>query len=228
MPAKTPPWLMSSVGEPTSATLPSSSTTIRSASMMVLMRCAMMTHVASWKPSASRSVRWITESVLKSTAAVASSSSTILRRRSSARARLSSWRWPWDRFAPPVSISESRVSGCCCDSCSTVPVRFTMRSASLISSSLYWWKGSMLKRMEPEKMCGSWGMTARLRRSSCRDTRWWSTLSMYTWPPSISFSRARLSSREDLPEPVRPQMPTLMPAGMSMLMPLSTVGRSCR
>mmetsp|Transcript_10044 Transcript_10044/g.29734 ORF Transcript_10044/g.29734 Transcript_10044/m.29734 type:complete len:207 (+) Transcript_10044:199-819(+) len=205
---------------------------IKSASMMVRTRCAMITHVAPRKPSASRSAFWMRASVAKSTAAVASSSNTRRRRRSSARARLSSWRWPWLRLEPASSIFDVSDSAAAAASSPPAPSaaspRLTVRSASSMSASVYSAKGSILKRSVPEKRCGSWGITARPRRRRCSGTRPVSTPSMAMVPASTSLSRARLSSIEDLPEPVRPQTPTFAPAGMSTSIPLSTVGRSER
>mmetsp|Transcript_6876 Transcript_6876/g.12774 ORF Transcript_6876/g.12774 Transcript_6876/m.12774 type:complete len:225 (+) Transcript_6876:265-939(+) len=98
------------LGVSNSATRPRSITRTLSASMMVLMRCAIVNIVQSL--NSFRMVFWMSSSVRVSTAAVASSSTSILEWRSNARAMHSNCRCPTEKFSPPASTStSSTVSG---------------------------------------------------------------------------------------------------------------------
>ena len=86
-------------GVSNSLTSPASSTTMRSESRIVLIRCAMVMMVRLAKRG-ERSVVWRRASVSTSTAAVASSRTRMLEGARRARARETSWRWPWERLEP--------------------------------------------------------------------------------------------------------------------------------
>jgi hypothetical protein len=58
-----------------------------------------------------RRVVWSNASVSTSTAAVASSRTRMLEGVRRARARETSWRWPWDRFDPRVVSRAMQMDG---------------------------------------------------------------------------------------------------------------------
>mmetsp|Transcript_6916 Transcript_6916/g.17694 ORF Transcript_6916/g.17694 Transcript_6916/m.17694 type:complete len:258 (+) Transcript_6916:567-1340(+) len=82
--------------------------------------------------------------------------------------------------------------------------------------------------MVPEKMTGSCGTSASRERRSRSPMDSTSCPSMRRLPPQGSTSRYSVIIMVDLPQPVRPAMPTFSAALMEKLMPLSTGGRSAR
>jgi hypothetical protein len=72
---------------------------MRSESRIVLMRCAIVI-IVRLENKGERSVVWSRASVSTSTAAVASSRTRMLDGVRRARARETSWRWPWERLDP--------------------------------------------------------------------------------------------------------------------------------
>ena len=62
--------------------------------------------------------------------------------------------------------------------------------------------------IEPENKTGSCGIMAKDDLNLCKGTVWISTSSMYIWP-DISIKENNPRVKDDLPLPVRPQIPTL-------------------
>mmetsp|Transcript_34290 Transcript_34290/g.118160 ORF Transcript_34290/g.118160 Transcript_34290/m.118160 type:complete len:245 (+) Transcript_34290:113-847(+) len=193
-------------------------TTMMSESRTVEMRCAMTTMVAALKPSASRSVRWMASSEARSTDAVASSTQTTRRRSSSARAVQSSCRSPSERLLPSSSTWRSSVP--------SLPSKaWSAASVVRMCGSACSPKGSRLKRSVPLNKCGACGMTATAFRSCARGTVRVSRPSKMMAPPEIKLRRENAETSDDLPEPLRPTMPTFAPDGMESEMPWRTSGR---
>mmetsp|Transcript_481 Transcript_481/g.1410 ORF Transcript_481/g.1410 Transcript_481/m.1410 type:complete len:228 (-) Transcript_481:195-878(-) len=213
-------------GASNSPTVPPSITKMRSLSMIVFRRCAIVRIVQSWNDD--RIVAWIAASVWWSTDEVASSSSRMRALASSDRVSTSSCRSPCEKFSPNSATSLPSPPA------SSTLLRIEHRSsASQIASSSYWSNGSMLERTVPLKMTGFCGTMESLDRSACRPILDTSTPSMVMGPdPSSSGSgstRRRSESRRlDLPPPVRPTTPTRMPGSMSSETPLRTSGVSGR
>mmetsp|Transcript_37539 Transcript_37539/g.93317 ORF Transcript_37539/g.93317 Transcript_37539/m.93317 type:complete len:262 (-) Transcript_37539:782-1567(-) len=221
-PKREPAVALSTRGGPTSATCPSCIVTTLSQCMMVSSRCAMVSVVA--EPSWVRSVCWISASVSKSMLAVASSATITRDPLSSARAMQINWRSPAERLEPPASSGRSSPSGCL----RTTSVIAHCSSALHSSASSLSLNGSRLARTEPVKRTGSCGMMERRERSVRRGSVAVSTPSISITPPQMLVRRKRLASSDDLPLPVRPQIPTFSPARMVKVAPLSTRGRSGR
>mmetsp|Transcript_63643 Transcript_63643/g.106163 ORF Transcript_63643/g.106163 Transcript_63643/m.106163 type:complete len:339 (-) Transcript_63643:3074-4090(-) len=204
-----------------SMAFPSSMTSTRSLSRMVLMRWAMVRVVT---PFRSRSVAWISRSVWWSTEAVASSSSRILQSHSRARTMHTSCRWPTLRFCPLGSMVMS-----------SPPLRLSTNSLSLASarvaqslSDVCRSNGSKLNRRVPEKSTGSCGMMAMRHRSACSPTLEVGRPSMRICPSFSSTSRSSVTRSELLPAPVRPTIPTFSPGATLKLRPLRTGSRPSR
>mmetsp|Transcript_3869 Transcript_3869/g.9165 ORF Transcript_3869/g.9165 Transcript_3869/m.9165 type:complete len:300 (-) Transcript_3869:143-1042(-) len=208
------------LGVSNSSTRPSSMTRTRSLSMMVCRRCATVSTVAP--PNSRRIIRWIKASVSLSMDAVASSSTSTRGCRSSARAMQMSCLWPTEKFSPPSDTTSLSLSG----SASTAGLRVHLSSTAQIWASEWASKGSRLKRRVDENMTGSCGMMhSELRRRDSR-TLEASTPSSKIIPFRSSEIRKSATVSEDLPEPVRPTMPTFSPAPTVKVKSLSTSGPS--
>jgi len=147
---------VSTVGSPTSATWPESTTQTRSEPMMVEIRCAM--HNTVWLANSEWMVCWIKASVSTSTAEVASSSRRMRFARNKARARHICCRWPAEKFPPfsatvdssplsshvPLLFCEFEMTSMCADRCAH-------RKAFQSASSLHSTSGSKLNLTVPEK-----------------------------------------------------------------------------
>mmetsp|Transcript_7887 Transcript_7887/g.22527 ORF Transcript_7887/g.22527 Transcript_7887/m.22527 type:complete len:215 (+) Transcript_7887:388-1032(+) len=151
---KTPAGLLrSSEGLPISTARPASITTTMSDSMIVCRRWAMAMRVQSW--NSSRMVFWISASVSTSTLAVASSRTRILEDLRSARASATSCFCPMLNGDPPSRSCISRPAGLL----ATTWWRCARFTACHICASVYWLKGSRLKRRVPVNKAGTWGMS---------------------------------------------------------------------
>mmetsp|Transcript_40024 Transcript_40024/g.118752 ORF Transcript_40024/g.118752 Transcript_40024/m.118752 type:complete len:312 (+) Transcript_40024:249-1184(+) len=216
-------------GSSNSARAPASKSITCDESMMVWRRCAIVRTVHS--ANICRIAVCSTASVSLSIEAVASSSASTEERRSVARARQSSWRWPTEKFAPPSDTlwsrppSTARIASASCTSSST-------RSSSSSSAVP---KGSRLYRTVSLKSTGSCGMIASRERSCERLRREMSTPSIWiapsprpSAPPSASMRRQTVERKVDLPLPVRPTTPTFAFAGIAQLTPRSAGGSSGR
>mmetsp|Transcript_113945 Transcript_113945/g.226720 ORF Transcript_113945/g.226720 Transcript_113945/m.226720 type:complete len:272 (-) Transcript_113945:2571-3386(-) len=213
-----------SAGASYSAILPSSKKRIRSLSMIVFRRCAMVSTVRSL--NSVLMTFWSVASVLTSMFAVASSRQIIRDCRSNARAKQTNCRCPTEKFSPPSCTVASRPP----DKSFTTPSNEEWRSAAQISSSDLAWKRSRLSRIVPENIMASCGIIANACRRSCRPSLRTSTESINIDPlpktgELMSTSRNSTPNNVDLPHPVRPQMPTFMPPSMTTDMPFRTKGR---
>ena len=65
--------------------------------------------------------------------------------------------------------------------------------------------------LPPENKTGSCGITVMLWRNRCKPKVLISTSSSFTHPESVSTIRSSTFNTEDLPAPVRPQIPILRP-----------------
>mmetsp|Transcript_167044 Transcript_167044/g.536394 ORF Transcript_167044/g.536394 Transcript_167044/m.536394 type:complete len:336 (-) Transcript_167044:2940-3947(-) len=207
----------SSAGAPCSATAPSSRTTIRSASRTVARRCATTNIVRPRK--CSRNVAWIRASVRPSMLEVASSSNTTRRCWSTPRATQRSCRWPRLRFAPRASIFPLRPPS---SSASLERPTAAIAASDEVESARP--SGSRLKASEPLQSTGSCGMTEIARRRSLSGTVRMSTPSIKMAPASSSTRRSAAANKLDLPLPVRPTRPTLVPAATSKVRPRKASG----
>mmetsp|Transcript_2948 Transcript_2948/g.7319 ORF Transcript_2948/g.7319 Transcript_2948/m.7319 type:complete len:256 (-) Transcript_2948:432-1199(-) len=174
--------------------------------------------------NSSRIVFWISASVSTSTLAVASSRTNTLADFSRARASATSCFCPILKGEPPSRSCMSRPSGLR----DTTSCRCARCTACHTSSSLYSPKGSRLKRRVPVKRAGTWGIMASAPRSWCRPSWLMSTPSTRMTPASSSIRRNSVLIRDDLPAPVRPTTPTLLPAATLMSSPRNTSGRPAR
>mmetsp|Transcript_58832 Transcript_58832/g.187797 ORF Transcript_58832/g.187797 Transcript_58832/m.187797 type:complete len:248 (+) Transcript_58832:136-879(+) len=197
-------------------------TSTRSESMMVLRRWAIVRMVQCL--NSSRTTFWISLSLSTSTDAVASSIMSTGELRSSARAMQKSCLCPCEKLSP---LSTTFMSSFSSDS-STTGLRPTRASEAQIFTSVYSPNGSMLVRTEPENMNGSCGIMAIALRSLCSPISLVSTPSRVTRPSNGSTMRKRARKSEDLPDPVRPQIPIFSPALMSRSRSLRTRGVSGR
>mmetsp|Transcript_9714 Transcript_9714/g.33561 ORF Transcript_9714/g.33561 Transcript_9714/m.33561 type:complete len:230 (-) Transcript_9714:1575-2264(-) len=184
---------------------------------MVPRRCAMVMRVAVLSgPQRRRS--WMRASVVWSTFAVASSMSTRRDLRAMARARHKSCRSPSERLLPSSSTWRSSVP--------SLPSKaWSAASVVRMCGSACSPKGSRLKRSVPLNKCGACGMTATAFRSCARGTVRVSRPSKMMAPPEIKLRRENAETSDDLPEPLRPTMPTFAPDGMESEMPWRTSGR---
>lgn len=78
--------------------------------------------------------------------------------------------------------------------------------------------GERLRRMEPVRKTGSWGMTLMRSRRVWRGMVEMSMLSIVIEPDCISSMWKRRATKLDLPDPEGPQMPSFWPAGMWRVM----------
>mmetsp|Transcript_81222 Transcript_81222/g.224845 ORF Transcript_81222/g.224845 Transcript_81222/m.224845 type:complete len:313 (-) Transcript_81222:1080-2018(-) len=222
------PRARSAAGVSNSATRPDSRNRIRSLLAIVFSRCAMVSTVLSTNCVLMTS--WIVASVRTSMFAVASSMQMIRDCRNSARARQTSCLSPQEKFSPPSLTLASRQPGRFC----TMASREAWRSAVQSWSSVRSLKRSRFSRTVPANMTASWGMIARPRRRSRSPNFAMSTPSIRIWPsprPSgeaMSTKRKSTARSVDLPQPVRPQMPTFMPPSITTEIPSSTLGRPGR
>mmetsp|Transcript_30325 Transcript_30325/g.67227 ORF Transcript_30325/g.67227 Transcript_30325/m.67227 type:complete len:239 (-) Transcript_30325:528-1244(-) len=209
------------LGESNSRRRPASRTRMRSLSMMVCRRCAMVSTVQLL--NAVRMVAWMRPSVALSTLEVASSSTRILEFRSSALAMQSSCLCPTLRLAPPSLMGASRPS-CCSFTNESMP---DLRSASQMSASdPASLKGSRLLRMVPLNTTGSWGTSDSRQRRSLRPMAEMSSPSMRMRPDAGSMMRYSVRNRVLLPHPVRPHTPTFSQLLTSRLRSFSTSSSS--
>ena len=211
-----------SAGVALATSSPRSRHTTASFSMMVLILCAMVMIVrdANWSAITS----CISLSVSRSTDAVASSRHTTLVSRSSARARHSICRCPALKFSPYSATGASSPTPCSV----TAGLSCTASSANHSVSSECSLNGSRLSRTFPLNRIGSCGMHVTRDRRSFSVMFCTSTPSSVMLPPHGSTSRQSATMSVDLPEPVRPQMPTFSPARTSKETPRSTSGRPGR
>mmetsp|Transcript_9937 Transcript_9937/g.22128 ORF Transcript_9937/g.22128 Transcript_9937/m.22128 type:complete len:259 (+) Transcript_9937:247-1023(+) len=193
----------SSLGGAHSFRTPASITTTLSDSMTLSRRWAMVRMV---RLSNMRLITLCTSfSVCGSMAAVASSQHSTGTLRSAARARHTSCICPSDQASEPVPLSlPCRPPALLTCSSSEASLITLISSASVCSS-----KGSRLDLTVPVNTTGSWGMMDRPRRRRLSVMLEMSTPSIMMEPWPSSNMRYRASRQVDLPEPVRPTMPTL-------------------
>lgn len=141
---------------------------------------------------------------------VASSKMTILPGRSIALAKQNSCLWPWLKKSTSISTSSPPLP-------SIIAHNSTFRNAVIKSSSLWLSHGSRFVLIVPYKKNGSCGMAFSRDRTSCRGTSEISMSSIKMLPWEISIMRKSASTREDLPLPLRPQMPIFSPGWMVRL-----------
>mmetsp|Transcript_2782 Transcript_2782/g.8970 ORF Transcript_2782/g.8970 Transcript_2782/m.8970 type:complete len:226 (-) Transcript_2782:963-1640(-) len=151
----------------------------------------------------------MTASVATSMFAVASSSTRMRFCRSSARARASSCRCPTEKLLPPSLTAASRPPSMA----RTTESICAVASAAHISTSFALPNGSMLYRTVPTNKVGSCGMMEMAARRSVRPKVPTSMPSMVMRPDASSTMRSSATDSDDLPAPVRPTMPTRVPAG---------------
>ena len=104
----------------------------------------------------------------------------------------------------------------------------TCSSAAMSSSARLAPAGSRFLRSAPANMTGSCGTTAAIARSSRSGMRSASTPPMRIAPPAAGTNRSSAAASDDLPEPVRPTMPTRSLCRSRQLTPSSTKGRPAR
>mmetsp|Transcript_96398 Transcript_96398/g.281702 ORF Transcript_96398/g.281702 Transcript_96398/m.281702 type:complete len:446 (+) Transcript_96398:340-1677(+) len=151
---------------------------------------------------------------------VASSRSSRPGRFGTIRARQSSCRWPMLKPQPPLPpvMAYSRRPG----SDSTHCDARTCRKASHNCLSVSWPEGSRLWRTVPENSTGSWGTSPTASRKAVRLTVAVSTPLSSTRPLRGSTIRKSANSKVDLPQPVRPTMPTCWEGVKARSTPRST------
>mmetsp|Transcript_79171 Transcript_79171/g.203940 ORF Transcript_79171/g.203940 Transcript_79171/m.203940 type:complete len:247 (-) Transcript_79171:875-1615(-) len=180
--------------------------------MIVFSLCAMHSSVRPANAACTTDCR--RASVCASQLEVGSSMTTMRFWLSDARAMETSCRSPALNCDPPLPTSLSRST--------SRPTRF---SAAARASRECAWTGSRLRLSGPLKRNGSWGTTATAPRSVCRPIFATSTPSMRMEPLSISTRRRSITESDDLPAPVRPQMPSRSPAA-TVIVSWSTAGGS--
>mmetsp|Transcript_51791 Transcript_51791/g.113584 ORF Transcript_51791/g.113584 Transcript_51791/m.113584 type:complete len:231 (-) Transcript_51791:1420-2112(-) len=184
-----------------------------------------MVIIVHWKSL--RSTSCASRSDSSSREAVASSRSNTppftLCRRTSTRARQSNCCSPTEKLEPPSSIW-----ACKPPAAATRPERCTLSSAAVSTSSGAVLKGSILNRNVPLNMVAVCGTIETTFRKSCRPMSSTLTPSMERRPPAGSTKRIMVLSKVDLPQPVRPMMPTRLPPCTVNDNLLSTKGNSGR
>mmetsp|Transcript_84749 Transcript_84749/g.220797 ORF Transcript_84749/g.220797 Transcript_84749/m.220797 type:complete len:318 (+) Transcript_84749:244-1197(+) len=205
--------------------------------MTVEMRCAMQSTVCC--ANSLRIVCWMRLSVSTSTAEVASSSKRILFDRRRARAKHICCRWPNEKFSPFSATVAANLSATvtslkaaspqlCRAKASTCDCKWERQMACQTASPVDSFSGSKLKRRSPENRTGSCGSTVMLRRTLCKPKVAMSNPSINILPSVGSTMRSSTFNNEDLPAPVRPQMPNFSPGTTFKPKPSKTKGSSGR
>mmetsp|Transcript_65400 Transcript_65400/g.147543 ORF Transcript_65400/g.147543 Transcript_65400/m.147543 type:complete len:247 (-) Transcript_65400:2176-2916(-) len=230
--------MRSSRGGPCSTTLPSERTRIESQKAIVLSRWAMVSTVALPRKSR-RTISCRAASVSGSTLAVASSITRTFGSRSRARAMQSSCRSPPLRLAPPSATkpprppidrrtlaakparsraahmapsNTSHSAASPSHSAARLPARFALGASRSARRSARR-AGSRLYLTVPRKRHGSWATRAIWDLRASSDSVRWSAPSNLIVPRRGSTKRKSAATIDDLPAPVRPQMPSLERAG---------------
>lgn len=139
-----------------------------------------------------------------STLAVASSSTSILLFLIMARARHKSWRCPTLKLDPPSDTLWLSPAGSSFTTCFSSTSSSAAHNAASGNSP----NGSRFSLNIPENNAGSCGIMEILDRRSWSPIRKVLTPSTCIRPEKGSMRRKRAMMREDLPDPVRPTIPT--------------------